>query len=150
MRTLAIIALLPFAKLAAQVPDSLVLRLRSFYSDLLEAAPSSEDSSLFATFRQRMEGEPVLEKPPHPLEEYKLVWAEAREGHRYNLLRGDGRELTGYLSDGHLPGPHYFPALGPTFYGDRFATVGNSPDTGLIRYEFWYYEREVPVKTGQE
>lgn len=143
MRAFATLALLPLlSPLLAQVPDSLVLRLHSFYSDIPLAMPMADDSSRFAEFKQRMEAEPVQEKPPYPLEEYKLVWAEAREGHGYHLLRGDGRALTGYLSDGHLPRTHFYLGMGPTFFGDRYAIVGDSPPTGLIRYEFWYYERK--------
>lgn len=146
MRTLITsVLLLPFTPLAAQVPDSLALRLHSFYSNIREGEPTPENSSFFADLKQRMDGEPTLEKAPHPLEEYKLVWAEARDGHAYNLLRGDGRTLADFLASDHAPRPHFF-MMGPAFFGERFATVGDSPPTGLIRYEFWYFEREVPIR----
>lgn len=140
-RTFTLGVLLGSITLSAQsnIPDSLVLRLRSWYD--ITATPDAPwaDTAAFNRFREAMDTAGLSKEAPHPAEAYRLVWVEHREGHRYTLLPGDGRTLAAVLQKPPVPGFGW--PLFPAYHGDRYAVFGDSPPTGLIRYEYWYFER---------
>jgi hypothetical protein len=121
-------------------PDPLLHRLRSWYdAEALGPLCSAADSAAFARFKAAASAGTGSERPPHPPEEYRLVWVEAREGHDLRILRGDGRTLAAFMEAPPLTGRGW--ALQPWYNGERYATFGDSPPTGLIRSEYWYFQR---------
>lgn len=104
------------------------------------AAPDS-----LLLFRAAMEQEAIKEFPPRGPEHFVLVWKEERAGARITHSRGHGSTLVDLLTpDGQLR-PEICVPFGPagiTNYGNRYAVVWVSPDTGLARYTEWYFERK--------
>ncbi len=140
-RTLTLGMLLSSITLTAQIDstDSLVLRLRSWYDITATPGTPQVDTAAFNRLREALEDAGPSEDAPHPTEAYRLVWVESREGHRYTLLPGDGRTLAAVLQKPPLTGFGW--PLFPIYSGDRYAVLGDSPPTGLIRYEYWFFER---------
>jgi hypothetical protein len=118
---------------------------------------SSDPAHLFERFEGRMQQSPAdsadlarfcealahttpdIGPLPDP-REYRLVWEVVCEGGTW-LQRGNGTDLTTFLKD---PPEKRFtvPVCYPRFYGGRYAVVHWEPPTGLVRYHYWFFERE--------
>jgi hypothetical protein len=117
---------------------------------------SDDPAHFFERFRPRMQQDPAdsadlarfgealartspdIGPLPDP-REYRLIWAVQCEG-MSRLVRGNGTDLITFLQD---PPEKRFgePVCCPSFYGGRYAVVYWEPPTGLVRYQYWFFER---------
>jgi hypothetical protein len=148
---IALLALSSPALLHAQANSAdIVVRpaYRSFFYRNTEPPPvNAADSLAFVAFVAAVEQEPQRDTAAAPPADYKLVWYEQREGWQYVLLPGDGSTLKDHWTlDDARSSSHFrfsdIPVL--TFRGDRYASIDEMPNTGLIRYRHYYFERRSP------
>lgn len=122
---------------------SIALAFYLLFPFFLSAQDERPDSLLL--FRAALEREAIKEFAPRAPELYLLVWKEEREGHKYTYSRGDGTTLADLLTPEGALRPEVCAPFGPggiTNYGNRYAVVWVSPNTGLARYTAWYFERK--------
>ncbi|MBL7937910.1 MAG: hypothetical protein JNL43_01005 [Flavobacteriales bacterium] len=101
---------------------------------------SPADSAAFAQFGAAL-AKTTLDIGPLPdPREYRLVWDVTCEGGTW-LKRGNGNDLATFLKD---PPETRFsvPVCCPRFYGGRYAVVDWEPPTGLVRFHYWFFERQ--------
>lgn len=118
-----------------------------FYDADAEYHLSLKDSMAFVAFRDACDGAAIDTVAPPVDATYKLVWLEAQEGHHLWIERCDGPLLPpdtwehAYLRSGIGP-------WGSVYRGGRCAVIFESPDTGLIRWTRWYFQRVDPVRAA--
>lgn len=102
--------------------------------------PRPTDSAAFARFGEAMAGTTLDTDPLPDPREYSLVWEVTCEGGTW-LARGNGTDLKTFLKD---PPEKRFGEIVccPSFYGGRYAVVYWEPPTGLVRYHYWFFERQ--------
>lgn len=101
---------------------------------------SPADSADFARLGAAMAGTTLDIGPLPDPREYRLVWEVTCEGGTW-LARGNGADLKTFLKD--PPEKRFMvPVCCPSFFGGRYAVVDWEPPTGLIRYHYWFFERQ--------
>lgn len=98
------------------------------------------DSAAFARFGEAMSRTTLDSLPPNDLSTYRLVWDVTCEGRTW-LTHGNGTDLATILKD---PPEKRFtvPVCCPRFFGGRYAVVDWAPPTGLVRFHYWFFERD--------
>jgi len=132
-----LLALAPTLPARSQWHSSDPAQLFDRFHFVMDLTPS--DSVAFACFRAAFEKTTMDIGPLPDLRDYRLVWAVQCEGMTW-LQRGNGTDLPTFLKD---PPEKRFtvPVCCPSFYGGRYAVVHWEPPTGLVRYQYWFFER---------
>lgn len=140
-----------FVPLQAQEDANPYIDQRSyegFYNLQASPADSTEFKQFLDALKTTPKGMPIM-----PDSTYHLKWVVLCHVSSW-LTRGSGQDLASFLADppdmgyGKLVSGsdqfrnRYTLVYGPKYIGSRYALMYWSPPTSMIRYAYWYFERD--------